>query len=282
MDNFTNKYRTIFISDIHLGTFGSKADILLDFLKHNDCEKLYLVGDVIDFWRLKTKVYWPQAHNDVIQKLLRRARKNGEGSVIYVLGNHDETFRAFLPTSFGSVEMVNEIIHKTADGKKLLVIHGDDFDGITHYAKWLAYAGDSAYTALLYLNRHYNSLRRKLGFGYWSLSKAIKHKVKQAVNFINDYELNMVNECKRRGLDGVVCGHVHNAEIKEIDGLMYYNDGDFCESITALVEDFDGNIFYIGLIEKAWRPIQVKCCHSNQILTGEPCIQLYLQQGFLI
>lgn len=233
-------YRSIWISDVHLGTLGCKADLLLNFLKDNESDNLYLVGDIIDFWRLKSKVYWPQAHNDVVQKLLRKARKGTR--VVYIPGNHDEIMRDFAPTNFGAIEIVNEATHQTADGRKFLVIHGDDFDGITRYAKWLAVAGDIGYNALLAANRWFNYGRRKMGMGYWSLSAFVKHKVKKAAQFVDDFERNIAKEVKDRGLDGVVCGHIHHAEIREIDGILYCNDGDWVESCTVLVEENDGTL----------------------------------------
>ncbi|MGF1593899.1 MAG: UDP-2,3-diacylglucosamine diphosphatase [Kiloniellaceae bacterium] len=234
------RYRTIFISDIHLGTRGCKADYLLDFLKHNDCETLYLVGDIFDGWRLKRTWYWPQAHNDVVQKLLRKVRKGMR--LVYVPGNHDEVLRGYPGMHFGGVEVRKEAIHETADGRRLLVIHGDEFDGVVKYARWLALLGDWAYVVMLQVNTWFNYLRRKLGFGYWSLSAYLKHRVKNAVQFIGDFEAAVVAEARRQGVDGVVCGHIHTAEMRMIDGVLYINDGDWVESCTALVEHMDGRL----------------------------------------
>jgi UDP-2,3-diacylglucosamine pyrophosphatase LpxH len=234
------QYRTIWISDIHLGTSGCQADYLLDFLKHNDAHTFYLVGDIIDGWRLKKSWYWPQAHNDVIQKLLRKVRKGAE--VFYIPGNHDEVARQFVGMTFGEIQIKNEMIHVTADGKRLWVTHGDLFDSVMQYAKWLAYLGDTAYTCILVVNRWFNNIRIKLGFQYWSLSQYLKHKVKNAVSFIADFEAIMAREARKRKCDGVVCGHIHKAEIRDIDGLLYCNDGDWVESLTALVETFDGEL----------------------------------------
>ena len=234
------QYRTIWISDIHLGTSGCQANYLLDFLKHNDAHTFYLVGDIIDGWRLKKSWYWPQAHNDVIQKLLRKVRKGAE--VFYIPGNHDEVARQFVGMTFGEIQIKNEMIHTTADGKRLWVTHGDLFDSVMQYAKWLAYLGDTAYTCILVVNRWFNNIRIKLGFQYWSLSQYLKHKVKKAVSFIADFEAIMAREARKRKCDGVVCGHIHKAEIREIDGLLYCNDGDWVESLTALVETFDGEL----------------------------------------
>jgi UDP-2,3-diacylglucosamine pyrophosphatase LpxH len=234
------QYRTIWISDIHLGTSGCQANYLLDFLKHNEAQTFYLVGDIIDGWRLKKSWYWPQAHNDVIQKLLRKVRKGAE--VFYIPGNHDEMARQFIGMTFGEIQIQNEMIHVTADGKRLWVTHGDLFDSVMQYAKWLAYLGDTAYTCILVVNRWFNNIRIKLGFQYWSLSQYLKHKVKNAVSFIADFEAIMAREARKRKCDGVVCGHIHKAEIRDIDGLLYCNDGDWVESLTALVETFDGEL----------------------------------------
>jgi UDP-2,3-diacylglucosamine pyrophosphatase LpxH len=236
----TRHYRAIFISDLHLGTPGCQAEALLEFLKTHTCDTLYLVGDIIDGWQLRRKWYWPQAHNDVVQKLLRKARKGCR--VIYVPGNHDEFARDFLNHSFGGVEVVEHAVHTTADGKKLWVIHGDYFDGVIQFAKWLAYVGDTLYDWALKANRHLNNMRGRLGMPYWSLSAYLKLKVKKAVNFISDFEVAVANEAKKLGYDGVVCGHIHHAEIRNIDGVLYCNDGDWVESLSTLVEHHDGRL----------------------------------------
>lgn len=233
-------YRAIWISDVHLGTRGCNAEMLLDFLRRTDSDYLYLVGDIIDFWRLRKTWYWRQAHNDVVQKLLRKARKGTR--VIYIPGNHDENFRDFKRHRFGRVSILEDTIHVMADGRRFLVIHGDHFDGVVKYAKWLAYLGDTAYVWLLNANTGLNWMRRKLGFSYWSLSAYLKHKVKNAVEFVSNYENAVVSEARRRGADGVICGHIHTAEIREIDGILYCNDGDWVESCTALVEHTDGRL----------------------------------------
>jgi len=233
-------FRSIWISDIHLGTRGCKAEFLLDFLKNTESEHLYLVGDIVDGWRLKKSWHWPQFHNDVVQKLLRKARKGCR--VIYIPGNHDEFIRQYLEHNFGSVEVAPEFIHETADGKKLLCIHGDEFDGVVKYAKWLALLGDWAYTVALTINHWVNAARRRLGLPYWSLSAYLKHKVKNAVQFIGNFEIAMAEAARARGLDGIVCGHIHHAEIRDIDGILYCNDGDWVESCSALVEHFDGRL----------------------------------------
>ncbi len=233
-------YRAIWISDIHLGTPGCKADYLLDFLKHNESDQLYLVGDIIDGWQLKKSWYWKQSHNDVVQKVLRKARKGTK--VTYIAGNHDEVLRNFLGMAFGDIDILDEAVHVMKDGRRLWVTHGDLFDGVVQHAKWLAHLGDAAYTWILAMNNHFNRLRHRLGLSYWSLSQYLKQKVKNAVNFITDFEEALVAEARRRGYDGVVCGHIHKAEIREIDGLLYCNDGDWVESLSALVETHTGEL----------------------------------------
>jgi UDP-2,3-diacylglucosamine pyrophosphatase LpxH len=234
------RLRAVFISDLHIGTPGFQADALLDFLKHHSCDHLYLVGDIVDGWQLRRRWFWPQSHNDVMQKLLRKARKGCR--VTYVPGNHDEFARAFVGHSFGGVEVVHEAVHTTATGLRLWVVHGDQFDGVIQCAKWLAYVGDWLYELTLRLNRHFNKLRSRLGLGYWSLSAYLKLKVKKAVNFISDFETAVAHEARRRGYHGAVCGHIHHAEIRMIDGMLYCNDGDWVESRTALVEHMDGRL----------------------------------------
>lgn len=230
----SNKYRTIWISDIHLGTPGCQADALLHFLKHNESDTLYLVGDIIDGWQLRKNWFWPQSHNDVIQKVLRKARKGTQ--VVFIPGNHDEAARQFAGMTFGDIPIMETAVHVTADGKRLWVVHGDEFDQVVRYAKWLAYLGDTLYNLALTMNRMLNNIRIKLGYPYWSLSQFLKQQVKNAVNFILEFEHALIHEAKHRGYDGVVCGHIHKAEIKQVDGLLYCNDGDWVESLTALVE----------------------------------------------
>ena len=234
------RFRTLWISDLHLGTPGCQAHALLDFLKRTESDTLFLVGDIIDGWQLRRNWYWPQAHNDVVQKLLRKARKGTK--VIFVPGNHDEFARAFVDHNFGGVDVVDEWIHETADGRKLWVMHGDLFDGVIQCAKWLAHVGDSLYEFTLKLNRHLNSLRARLGLPYWSLSKYLKLKVKRAVSYVGDFEAAVAREARKRGVHGVVCGHIHHAELREIGGVLYANDGDWVESLTALAEHADGRL----------------------------------------
>jgi UDP-2,3-diacylglucosamine pyrophosphatase LpxH len=243
------RFRTIWISDLHLGTPGCQAAALLDFLKRTECDTLFLVGDIIDGWQLRRSWYWPQAHNDVVQKLLRKARKGTR--VIFVPGNHDEFARKYLGHSFGGIEVAEEWVHTTADGKRLWVIHGDLFDGVIQCAKWLAYVGDSLYEFTLKLNRHFNSLRARMGLPYWSLSKYLKLKVKRAVSYLSEFETAVAREARKRGMHGVVCGHIHHAELREIDGVLYANDGDWVESLSALVEHADGRLEILDWMSQA-------------------------------
>jgi UDP-2,3-diacylglucosamine pyrophosphatase LpxH len=235
-----NRYRSIWISDVHLGTRGCKAELLLDFLRHNDSEYLYLVGDIVDCWRLRRSWYWAQSHNDVVQKVLRKARKGTR--VYYVPGNHDEPFRDYVELQFGGITVLSEAVHEMADGRRFLILHGDAFDGVVRYAKWLALLGDRAYGALLAANHWYNRARQMLGYDYWSLSAYLKHKVKNAVDYISNFEHAVAEEATRRGVDGVICGHIHKAEIRRIGDILYCNDGDWVESCTALVEHRDGRL----------------------------------------
>ena len=238
--HWSNRYRTLWISDIHLGTRGCKADYLLEFLKYTESDTLYLVGDIVDGWRLKRSWYWHQSHNDVVQKLLRKARKGTH--VIYVPGNHDEALRDYVDLQFGGIELKAQDIHTLADGRRILVMHGDQFDGIVRYARTLALLGDAAYNMALTANTWFNHARHRLGLPYWSLSAYLKHRVKNAVEYISNYESAVAEEARRSGVDGVVCGHIHHAEIRDIDGILYCNDGDWVESCTALAEHFDGRL----------------------------------------
>ena len=233
-------YRTLFLSDVHLGSRGCQAELLLDFLKNNDAATIYLVGDMIDGWQLKNRWYWPQAHNDVVQKLLRKVRKGVR--VIYLPGNHDEFARDYIGSVFGGVEVADHAYHMTADKKRLLIVHGDQFDIVVKHARWLAYLGDWAYTFALWSNLWLNKIRRKLGFTYWSLSAWAKLKVKNAVNFIGAFEAALVEAARRHNADGVVCGHIHHPLIRDIDGITYVNIGDFVESCTAVAEHDDGRL----------------------------------------
>ena len=237
----TKTYRSIFISDIHFGTRDCKADQLNNFLKHNTCNTLYLVGDIIDAWKIQqNKWKWKQSHTNAIRQILGHAKQGTR--VIYVAGNHDEFLRPLIPygMGFGRVEIVNQTEHLGIDGKRYLVTHGDLFDGISKLAPWLNFFGDKLYDFILSMNSKFNWIRHKMGFGYWSLSKYLKHKVKSSLDFIFQFEVNLATYCKKRGFDGVICGHIHHAEIKEINGVTYMNDGDWVESMTALVEHHNG------------------------------------------
>ena len=243
----SRRLRAVFISDIHLGTPGCQADALLDFLKHHPSDVIYLVGDIVDGWQIRRRWFWPQSHNDVVQKLLRRARKGCK--VVFVPGNHDEFARQFDGMHFGGIEISNEAVHTTADGRQLWVIHGDHFDGVIQCAKWLAHVGDWAYGVTLELNRHFNRIRHRLGMPYWSLSQYLKHKVPRAVSHVNHFEEAVAAEARERGFDGVVCGHIHRPEMRTINGTLYANDGDWVESLSALIEHADGRLELLH-----WRP----------------------------
>ena len=244
------KYKSIFISDIHLGTKFSKAKELLNFLKHNESENLILVGDIIDGWAIKRKLIWPQTHSDVIQKILKKARKGTK--VTFITGNHDEFIRPFVPLILGdSLNITNELDYKGINGKKYYITHGDFFDSITMTKKWLAILGDYGYDLLLHLNALLNYSRRKIGIQkYWSLSKYVKDSVKSSVSFINDFETVLSNHAKNKGYDGIICGHIHKAEIRNIDSIEYLNCGDWVESCTAIVETFDGEFKIINWLDK--------------------------------
>jgi UDP-2,3-diacylglucosamine pyrophosphatase LpxH len=237
----TSFYRTIWISDLHIGSTQCQADALLDFLRHNDSEKLYLVGDIIDFWALSKKMYWPRDHNTIIQKILRKARHGTQ--IIYVPGNHDENVREYDDYVFGDIVVKNSDIHTTAKGKRFLIVHGDEYDTIAKHHQWLAKIGSLGYDWLIEINRFLRLCRRLFGRqSQFSLAAFVKFKVKNVVQFISDYEESIVRTLKNEGLDGVICGHIHHAEIKEIDGFLYVNTGDFVESCTAIVEHQDGSL----------------------------------------
>ncbi len=235
-------YRTVFISDTHLGTRGCRSDFLAHFLGSFTCESLYLVGDIVDGWRLRKSWYWDEMHDEVVKLILRQARQGSK--VFYIPGNHDEMFRAWLPLGLeiGGVKLVGEAEHVTADGRRLLIIHGDQFDSVMRYAKFLAFLGDWAYNAALNLNRWFNAVRRPLGYPYWSLSQWAKRQVKEAVKAIDRFESALAGEARHRHMDGVVCGHIHHAEMRQVEGVLYLNTGDWVESCTALVEHHDGRL----------------------------------------
>jgi UDP-2,3-diacylglucosamine pyrophosphatase LpxH len=235
-------FRTVFISDTHLGTRGCRGDFLADFLSKITCERLFLVGDIVDGWRLRKSWYWDDAHDEVLRHLLAHARRGTK--IVYVPGNHDEMFRSWMQfgLELAGIRFRRDAIHTTARGERLLVLHGDEFDSVVRYARFLAVLGDCGYTLALTLNRWFNALRRRLGYPYWSLSAWLKFQVKEAVKAIDRFEAAVAQEAKRRGCDGVVCGHIHHAEMREIDGVLYINDGDWVESCTALVEHADGRL----------------------------------------
>lgn len=234
------RFRTIWVSDIHLGTRGCNAQMLIDFLDSTDSDTMYLVGDIIDGWRLRRSWYWPSAHNDIVWRVMKRAKRGTR--VVYIPGNHDEMFRQFTGLTFGGIEIRRSAIHQTADGRRLMVTHGDEFDTVVMCHRWLAFAGDAAYEMLMRLNVVINAVRQKFDLPYWSLSKHAKHKVKNAVEFISRFEEAVAHEAGTRGVDGVVCGHIHTAEVRQFGDVIYYNDGDWVEGCTALVEHFDGTM----------------------------------------
>ncbi|MGF1650260.1 MAG: UDP-2,3-diacylglucosamine diphosphatase [Hyphomicrobiaceae bacterium] len=231
-------YRTLFISDVHLGTRGCQAELLINFLDEHDADTIYLVGDILDFWRIKRGAIWPQAHNDVLQRLLGKVRRGTK--VIYIPGNHDDGLRDYCGSRFGGIELVRDAVFTAADGKRYLVIHGDEFDVVVRYAKWLAFLGDRGYQLAMWCNWPVNAVRKRLGLGYWSLSSYLKLRVKTAVNFIGDFENSLSAEARRRDADGVICGHIHHAASRMISDIHYVNTGDWVESCTAIVETNDG------------------------------------------
>jgi UDP-2,3-diacylglucosamine pyrophosphatase LpxH len=243
----TLHFRSLFISDVHLGTRGCQAERLLDFLRYHDADVIYLVGDIVDGWQLKSSWYWPQAHNDVVQKLLRKGRKGAR--LIYIPGNHDEFLRGYYGTHFGGIEVVESLVHESPDGRRYLVIHGDCFDLVVTQARWLALLGDKAYEFAVFANRLFNGVRRRLGFPYWSLSQWAKLKVKNAVSYIGEFEKTLVAEAEREKVNGVICGHIHKAAIHDDFGIRYINCGDWVESCTAIVEHHDGRFEII-----TWTP----------------------------
>jgi UDP-2,3-diacylglucosamine pyrophosphatase LpxH len=252
------RYRAVFISDVHLGTRSCQAHALLDFLKYVEADVLYLVGDIVDFWKVRRGPHWPQAHNDVLQKLLRKSRKGTR--IVFIPGNHDEGLRDFCGMSFGGIEIVRDAVHTNAVGRKYLVTHGDEFDVVVRYARWLAFLGDRSYEFALWTNAPLNWARRRLGLGYWSLSAFLKHRVKSAVNFIGEFEDSLADVARRSNVDGVICGHIHHAADRLMGGIHYLNCGDWVESCTALVETISGEmqILYWNQVikERAAQPVE--------------------------
>jgi len=241
-------YRTIFLSDIHLGTRGCRAELLLEFLKQHTCDQLYLVGDIIDGWRFKKGFYWPQTHTNVMRRFLTLSKRGTQ--VTYVTGNHDEFLRKYSDTEIGNIRIVDEAVHRTSDGRRYLVVHGDAYDVVTRYHRWIALLGDIGYDLLLDLNVHLNRWRARLGYGYWSLSAWVKYRVKRAVSFVSSFEDAVSHHCRQRGYEGVVCGHIHHAEITNYGDIRYMNCGDWVESCSALAEDETGNFHLIRWAEE--------------------------------
>ena len=256
------RFRTIWISDVHLGTSGCQASRLLEFLKATESDVLYLVGDIVDGWQLRRRWYWHQTHNDVVQLVLKKAKKGTK--VIFVPGNHDEAIRQFIGLDFGGIKIRDELIHTCANGKRMLVLHGDRFDGVIACAKWLAYVGDSLYTMILKFYQYLNAWRARSGLPYWSLSQYLKLKVKNAVSYITSFETALAEEAKKQGVDGVICGHIHKAEIREINGILYCNDGDWVESLSALVEEASGELRLID-----WHEVMLRWEQSQFLRTEE-------------
>jgi UDP-2,3-diacylglucosamine pyrophosphatase LpxH len=266
VEHGTRLFRTLFISDVHLGARGCQAKSLLDFLRYHDAETIYLVGDIVDGWQLRAGWYWPQPHNDVVQKLLRKARKGAR--MIYLPGNHDEFLRDYYGTHFGGIEVKETAIHEGADGRRYLVVHGDVFDLVVKHARWLALAGDKAYDLAIFVNRYFNAVRRRLGFSYWSLSQWAKHKVKNAVNYIGAFEQTLAAEANRRRVDGVICGHIHHAASRRIGDIHYLNTGDWVESCTAIGEKEDGSfelIRWLDVIEARRRKSEARLTEALQV-----------------
>ena len=263
--------RTVFISDVHLGTRGCQAGLLLEFLEQLDCERLYLIGDILDGWKLRSGWSWPDTHTEVVQKVLAMARAGVD--VVYVPGNHDDRLREFCGVHLGGIVVARDAVHQGADGRRYLVTHGDEFDGIVSHAKWLAFLGDYAYRALLAANTRWNGLRHRLGLGYWSLSAYVKRRVKTAACFIDDFERALSDEARRRGVDGVICGHIHHAEMRDIDGVLYVNDGDWVESCTAAVERRDGKLELVHWTTRRQAAAGRRLPDANQTPARAPQLQ---------
>lgn len=244
------KVRTLFLSDIHLGTRACQAENLLAFIKGYECENLFLVGDIIDFWAMSRSVHWPAAHNTVVQKILKKARH--ETRVVLIPGNHDELLREHIDSNFGDVHLMREHVHTAADGKRYLVLHGDEYDQITALARWVSVLGDISYSVLIHINRMLSWFRRKLGLsGHWSLADYAKRNVLQAVSFISDFEKAVARTAAQRGLDGVICGHIHTAALRKVENITYINCGDWVDSCTAVVEHLDGRMELVRWVPEA-------------------------------
>ncbi|MES9955389.1 MAG: UDP-2,3-diacylglucosamine diphosphatase [Candidatus Thiodiazotropha sp. 6PLUC2] len=250
------KYRSLFLSDTHLGLRAARTEYLLDFLKHTESENLYLVGDILDFWKMRSGWYWPSINNEIINLVIKKAKQGTR--VVYVPGNHDELLRDYLNFHFSGIEIHREIIHDAADGRRFLVLHGDEFDGVVMNNKWLAHLGSDAYDLLLWLNRWFNLARRRLGFGYWSLSAYLKRQVKEAVKYIGNFEHAVIQTARERDLEGVICGHIHHAVINDLEGLTYANCGDWVESCTAIAEETDGSLKLIHWVDESMQLLDRK------------------------
>ncbi len=248
-------HRAIFISDIHLGTRTARAEELLEFLRIHDADTIYLVGDIVDFWKVRRGPAWHQSHNDVLQKLLRKARKGTR--IVFIPGNHDEGLRDYCGFSFGRIEIVRDAIHVRADGRRYLVMHGDEFDVVVRYARWLALLGDRSYELALWSNTPLNWMRRHLGLGYWSLSAYLKNRIKTAVSFIGEFEAALADVGKRHDVEGVICGHIHHAADRMIDGVHYLNCGDWVESCSAIVETHAGEMKLLLWRQSTAAPIEL-------------------------
>ena len=237
----SRKVRSLFLSDIHLGSRACRADDLLEFLKHYEADHIFLLGDIVDFWAMSRSLYWPPAHNTVVQKILKKARHRVR--VFMIPGNHDEALRDYVGSSFGDIVLLRDHVHTAADGRRYALLHGDEYDQVTHYHRWVSVLGDVSYTLLVHINRLLSLVRRKLGVsGHWSLADYAKRNVLRAVSFISDFETSVVRNVKKRGYAGVICGHIHTPVIKSIEGLTYINCGDWVDSCTAIVEHFDGRM----------------------------------------
>ena len=235
------KIRSLFLSDIHLGSRACRAGELLEFLKEYEASNIFLLGDIVDFWAMSRSLYWPPSHNTVVQKILKKARHNVR--VFLIPGNHDEALREYVGSSFGDIALLRDHVHTAADGRRYALLHGDEYDQVTTYHRWVSVLGDVSYTMLVHVNRLLSLIRRKLGVsGHWSLADYAKRNVLRAVSFISDFETSVVHSVKRRGLDGVICGHIHTPVIKRIDGITYINCGDWVDSCTAIVEHYDGRM----------------------------------------
>ena len=260
----TRRYRTLFISDVHLGTRSSQTAALLDFLRVVDADVIYLVGDIVDFWKVRRGPHWPQSHNDVLQKLLRKVRKGCR--IIFIPGNHDEGLRDYCGTSFGGIEIRRDDIHVAANGRRYVVMHGDEFDIVVRYARWLSFLGDRSYEAALSFNNPLNWVRRHLGFGYWSLSAYLKGRVKSAVSFIGEFETALSDVARRRHADGIICGHIHHAANRHIGDVHYLNCGDWVESCTAIYETYDGEFGILRWLDEMGAHETIGASHVVQAI----------------